>query len=279
MPSAAFDQALLLVHVELKDARRRARQRPAGRHRTAPGSAQAAPAGGGGSGTRRPGSAALPGTRRFPSRPDNCASAAANSRDGNGYNCSIRIIATLTSFVGASRLQQVVVHLAAAGDHALHARALQRIDLGDHGLEPALPQVAERRTGQPVAQQAFRRHHHQRLAQVLQHLPAQHVEHLRRRGGHADLHVHFGAQLQESLQARRGMLRPLPFLAVRQQQGQAAQAAPLGLAGADELVDHHLGAIDEVAELRLPRSPGTRARWWHNRIQSRARPLRTAASR
>jgi hypothetical protein len=42
------------------------------------------------------------------------------------------------------------------------------------------------------------------------HLPAQQVEHLRRRGRHAHLHVVLGAQLQEALDARRRVLRALP---------------------------------------------------------------------
>ena len=103
-----------------------------------------------------------------------------------------------------------------------------------------------------MAQQRFRRHHDQRLAQVAHHLPAQHVEHLRRRGRHADLHVVERAQLQEALQARRGVLGALAFVAVRQEQREPAQAAPLGFARGNELVDHDLGAVAEVAELRLP---------------------------
>jgi hypothetical protein len=39
---------------------------------------------------------------------------------------------------------------------------------------------------------------------------------------------------------------------VRQQHHQTAHPAPLLLAGADELVDHHLRAVGEVAELRFP---------------------------
>lgn len=54
------------------------------------------------------------------------------------------------------------------------------------------------------------------------------------------------------------MLRTLPFVAVRQEQGQAAQASPLGLAGGNELVDDDLCAIDEIAELGLPDGQRTR---------------------
>jgi FkbM family methyltransferase len=39
---------------------------------------------------------------------------------------------------------------------------------------------------------------------------------------------------------------------LRQQHHEAGHAKPLRLAGRDELVDHDLGAVDEVAELRLP---------------------------
>ena len=48
------------------------------------------------------------------------------------------------------------------------------------------------------------------------------------------------------------MLRPLPLVAMRQQADEARQAQPLALAGRDELVEHHLGAVGEVAELRFP---------------------------
>jgi hypothetical protein len=34
--------------------------------------------------------------------------------------------------------------------------------------------------------------------------------------------------------------------------GQAGNAAPLGFTGGDELVDHHLGTVGEVAELAFP---------------------------
>ncbi len=48
---------------------------------------------------------------------------------------------------------------------------------------------------------------------------------------------------------------PLPtgaVHAVRQQQDEARLQAPLGLAAADVGVEHDLGAVEEVSELRLP---------------------------
>ena len=67
-----------------------------------------------------------------------------------------------------------------------------------------------------------------------------------------DLHVVLGAELQIAFEPRRGMLRPLPFVAVRQQADEARHAQPLALARRDELVEHHLRAVGEIAELRLP---------------------------
>ena len=45
---------------------------------------------------------------------------------------------------------------------------------------------------------------------------------------------------------------PVALVAVRQEQRQPRGHAPLGAAGCDELVDQHLRAVREVAELRLP---------------------------
>jgi hypothetical protein len=55
-----------------------------------------------------------------------------------------------------------------------------------------------------------------------------------------------------ALEARRGVLGSLPFVAVRQQADEAGHAQPLAFARGDELVEHHLGAVGEVAELRFP---------------------------
>ena len=48
------------------------------------------------------------------------------------------------------------------------------------------------------------------------------------------------------------MFRPLAFVAMRQQADEARHAQPFALARRDELVEHHLRAIGEIAELRLP---------------------------
>ena len=56
------------------------------------------------------------------------------------------------------------------------------------------------------------------------------------------------------------MLRTLALVAVRQQADEAGHAQPLALARRDELVEHHLRAVGEVAELRLPQGQRVRLR-------------------
>ena len=107
-----------------------------------------------------------------------------------------------------------------------------------------------------MAQQGFWRHDYQRTAHTAQRLTTQHVVNLSRSGRHANLHVLLGAELQITLQTRGGMLRPLSFIAVRQQHHQTAHTAPLLLTGGDELVDNHLRTVGEVTELRFPDSQG-----------------------
>jgi hypothetical protein len=83
-------------------------------------------------------------------------------------------------------------------------------------------------------------------------LAADEVEVLRRRGQVRHAQVALGRELQEALEPRAGVLGAGALVAVRQQQRQSRGLAPLGQAAGDELVDHHLGAVGEVAELRLP---------------------------
>ena len=87
---------------------------------------------------------------------------------------------------------------------------------------------------------------------VGQRLLAQQVEVVRGRAAVGDADVVLGRRLQEALDAGRGVLGPVALVAVRQQQGEPRGLAPLGAPGHDELVDHDLGAVDEVAVLGLP---------------------------
>ena len=88
------------------------------------------------------------------------------------------------------------------------------------------------------------------------HLAAQEVEVLRRGGGVADLDVVLGAEGEEALDASRRVLRSLALVAVGEQHDEAGGLVPLVLGGDDELVDDDLGAVHEVAELRLPDDEG-----------------------
>ena len=108
-----------------------------------------------------------------------------------------------------------------------------------------------------MAQQALGSEDDQRLARAAAvmaavHLTAQQMEILRRSSDVAHQHVVLGAEGEKPLDARAGMLRPLAFEAVRQQHDQAARLSPFRLGAGDELVDHDLRAVGEIAELRLP---------------------------
>ena len=70
------------------------------------------------------------------------------------------------------------------------------------------------------AQQALRRHDHQRPLLRDPGLAAQQVEVLRRRRAIGNADVAFGCQLQVALEAGRGVLRARALVAVRQQQRQ-----------------------------------------------------------
>src|SRR5262245_66537606 len=83
-------------------------------------------------------------------------------------------------------------------------------------------------------------------------LAAQDMEVVGGRGAVGDLHVVLGAHLQVPLESGRGMLGTLSLVAVRQQADDAGHAQPFALARGDELVEHDLRAVGEIAELRLP---------------------------
>ncbi len=89
---------------------------------------------------------------------------------------------------------------------------------------------------------------------------AQQMEVAGRRRRCGDAHVVLGAQLQEALDPGGGVVRSLALVAVGgEEQDHAGVLAPLLLGGGDELVDDRLGAVDEVAELRLPQHQCIRA--------------------
>ena len=65
-----------------------------------------------------------------------------------------------------------------------------------------------------------------------------------------------GGELQVTLETRAGVLGTLSLVAVRQEQREVRHLTPLGLAADDELVDHGLRDVGEVAVLRLPQNEG-----------------------
>ena len=110
---------------------------------------------------------------------------------------------------------------------------------------------------QGTAQQALGAHQHEGFAEIPFHLPAQQVEVLARSGQVADLHILFGAELQKALEVGAGVLRPLPFVAVGQEQHQSAGALPFGFRCGEKRVDDHLGSVGEIAKLGLPDHEGS----------------------
>ena len=206
----------------------------------------------------------------------------ANSSRGNGYSCSTRTIATSSMLALAGVLDQVVVDLAASRPRRADLRRHRASrSSGDHRLEARRWRVRRASTPRACGAAAiFGVITISGLRELAQHLPAQHVEHLRRRRRHARPACCSRAHScrKRSRRAER-VLRALAFVAVRQEQREAAEPAPLRLARGDELVDHDLRAVGEVAELRFPDRPARRARRSRSRTRSRAPLPRTAASR
>src|SRR5262245_16402943 len=133
---------------------------------------------------------------------------------------------------GLARLEKVVVDLARTQHDPTHvaigAAFAPRLELGivpEHAVKRgAGPELGQFRGHAPVPQQRLGRHDHQGLAKLAVQLPAQDVEVVGRRGAVDDLPVVLGTQLQEAFEAGGGMLRALPFVAVRQQAHQPGHA-------------------------------------------------------
>ena len=132
------------------------------------------------------------------------------------------------------------------------ALRVERLGVGEDRHPAAVGEVSRLAGRGLEPQHRLGRRDDQRPADRGDRLRAQQVEVLGRRGRVGDGHVVLGAQLQEPLDAGRGVVRALALVAVGEQQREPAALPPLGLAGADELVDDRHRAVDEVAELRLP---------------------------
>ncbi len=164
--------------------------------------------------------------------------------------------------------EQIEVDLAGAQHHALHLVVGDQFPRAVVAAVAIVPQnamesgaraeILNPRLHTLVPEQRFRSHQDQRLAELPVKLTAQDMEVVGRSRAVRDLDIVLRAHLQEALQTRGGMFRPLPFIAVRQKHHQARHAQPLALARGDELVDRDLRAVDEVAELRFPQHQGVR---------------------
>ena len=90
------------------------------------------------------------------------------------------------------------------------------------------------------------------FAPFAHHLTAHQVEHLRRSRRIDHLEIVLRPQQQKPSAARRRMLRPRAFVAVRQQHRQTRQMIPFVFRRGDELIDDDLCRVPEIAELRFP---------------------------
>ncbi len=174
---------------------------------------------------------------------------------------------------------EVVIDLAAAQEDALH---LGRIDgvVGNDALERA--RSRGRRAGSTASgcrRSDFGREDDERLAPGALHLAAEHVEELRGRREVADLDVVLGRELQEALDARARVLRPLALEAVRQEQDEPAEPRPLVLGGHDELIDDDLRGVRRSRRTAPPTRRACPADRASSRTRSRARRPRSAESR
>src|SRR5262249_27281151 len=153
--------------------------------------------------------------------------------------------------------EQVVVDLTGTEHNARDLPGIDRRRVVQDLSECAARQILDTRDSLWMPQQALGREDHERLTDAApvgptEHLAAQQVEVLGRSSAVGDLDIVLGAEREEALDAGARMLGPLAFEAVREQQHEAARLAPLLLGAYQELVDHDLGAVGEVAELRLP---------------------------
>jgi len=150
---------------------------------------------------------------------------------------------------------QVDVDLARTHEHATDVVGpCHRVGIADHHAEAAFGQLARRRQHHLVTEQALRGEHdqRQRVDREQRRLPPQQVEELRSGRAVGEPQVDIGGHLKKALRAGAGMIGTLSFVRVRQQQHERWPQPPLATARHEELVEHRLRAVDEVAVLRFP---------------------------
>ena len=108
------------------------------------------------------------------------------------------------------------------------------------------------RNAELVTQQRLRCHQNQRLTVGAVQLATQDVEVVRRGRAVGNDPVVLTTHLQEAFKARGRVFRALTFKAVRQKANQTGHPQPFRFTRRDELVEHDLRTVGEVAELGFP---------------------------
>ena len=119
----------------------------------------------------------------------------------------------------------VVVDLPAAEDEPAHVVGFVEVSAIIGSNEPLARSlsvdVAERTRRRP-----FGRHDHERPRGGVERLPTEQVEVLRGRRAVGDADVFLCGELEEALEPRARMLRPVPLVPVREKQGRAVKSGP-----------------------------------------------------
>ena len=151
-------------------------------------------------------------------------------------------------------LFKFIINFPRTKNNALDLLAGLSRSVWQNALESPRGTIFQRGSHLRMPQQAFRSHDDQRLAPGAQSLAPEAMKVLRGRRRINHLDVVLGCEMQETLESSAGMFRALPFVAVRQQQDQAAEPLPLVFGAGDELIHNRLGRIPEIAVLRLPQN-------------------------
>src|SRR5262249_2037351 len=89
-------------------------------------------------------------------------------------------------------------------------------------------------------------------------LAPQHVKVLRRGAAVDQAQVDVRGRLENPLGTRARVFGPLAFVSVRQEKNERSLEVPFRSRRGDELVEHHLRAVEEVTVLRLPDNEAVR---------------------
>src|SRR5262249_978703 len=160
----------------------------------------------------------------------------------------------VVDFAFTAIFQKIIINFAGAKDDAFHVVDRTSFRRAESCFEAAVDKFFSRRRRIFGAQQTLRRSDDEGFDEIAFHLAAQHMKILCSGRKIADLDVVLGTLLEEALDARTGMLRPLAFVAMREQQHDPAGLLPLRFCRNDELINDCLRSVDEIAELRLPQA-------------------------